>query len=334
MRDPGTVDVTRRRVLLMSLAGAVARPLAAHAQQARRLPTIGLMGSGTAAAQKPWTAAFVQRLHELGWSEGRTVAIEYRWAEGRSERFAEIAAEFVRLKVDVIVTHNTPPTVAAKKATTEIPVVFATAGDPVGSGIVTSLARPGGNVTGLSSQAPDAAGKRLELLREIIPGLRRVAVLADVGNPYALVDAAEVEKAARPLGLDVMRSEMRVAEEIEPAIEALKGRVQALYVIAVPLLFVNRVRLNRLALAARLPTSHAVREYVEAGGLMSYGPHWPGMWSRAANVVDKVLRGTKPADIPIEQPSTFDLAINLQTAKALGLTIPPSLLARADHVID
>lgn len=324
----------RRRFLLTSLVGAVAAPLAVQAQSAGKIPTIGLMGSGTAAAQRPWTTAFVQRLRELGWSEGRTVAIEYRWAEGRSDRFAEIAAELVRLKVDVIVTHNTPPTVAAKKATTVIPIVFATAGDPVGSGVVTSLARPGGNVTGLSSQAPDAAGKRLELLREVIPGLRRLAVLADVGNPYALVDAAEVEKAARPLGLEVMRSEMRVAEDIDPAFEALKGRAQALYVIAVPLLFVNRVRINKLALAARLPTSHAVREYVEAGGLMSYGPNWPDMWSRAADVVDKILRGTKPADIPVEQPSKFELVINLKTAKALGLTIPQSLLQRADQVIE
>jgi putative tryptophan/tyrosine transport system substrate-binding protein len=168
----------------------------------------------------------------------------------------------------------------------------------------------------------------------VIPGLRRLAVLADVGNPYALAEAAEVERAARPLGLEVMRSEMRVAEDIDPAFEALKARVQALYVIAVPLMFVNRVRINRLALAARLPTLHLVREYVEAGGLMSYGPNWPDMWGRAADFVDKILRGTKPADIPIEQPSKFDLVINLKTAKALGLTIPPSLLARADQVIE
>jgi putative tryptophan/tyrosine transport system substrate-binding protein len=324
----------RRRFLLTSLAATFMAPLAAQAKQPGKVPIIGLMGSGTAAGQKAWTTAFVERLRELGWGEGRTLAIQYRWAEGRGARFAEIAAEFVRLRVDVIVTHNTPPTVAAKKATSTIPIVFATAGDPVGSGIVSSLARPGGNVTGLSSQAPDAAGKRLELLREVVPGLRRLAVLADVGNPYALVDAAEVEKAARPLGLEVMRAEMRVAEDIEPAFEAFKGRAQALYVIAVPLLFVNRVRINKLALAARLPTSHAVQEYVEAGGLMSYGPNWPDMWSRAADLVDKVLRGTKPADIPVQQPGRFDLIINLQTAKALGLTIPPSLLARADQVIE
>ena len=324
----------RRRAFLYGSVAALSAPLAVHAQQARKVPTIGVMGSGIAAAQRPWTTAFVQQLHELGWSEGRTVAIEYRWAEGRSDRFAEISAEFVRLKVDVIVTHNTPPTLAAKKATAVIPIVFATAGDPVGSGIVTSLARPGGNVTGLSSQAADAAGKKLGLLREVIPGLRRLAVFADVGNPFAVVDAAEIEKAARPLGIEVMRSEMRVAEDIDPAFQALKGRAQALYVVAVPLLFVNRVRINTMALAARLPTLHSVGEYVEAGGLMSYGPNWPDMWRRAADVVDKILRGTKPADIPVEQPSTFDLVINLKTAKALGLTIPPSLFARADQVIE
>jgi putative tryptophan/tyrosine transport system substrate-binding protein len=323
-----------RRTFIAGLGSLMGIPLVVEAQQAGKVTTIGLMGSGTAAAQKLWTTAFVERLRELGWTEGRTVAIEYRWAEGRSDRFSEIAAEFVRRNVDVIVTHNTPPTVAAKKATAIIPIVFATAGEPVASGIVTSLARPGGNVTGLSSQAPDAAGKRLELIRELMPGLRRLAVLADVGNPYALVDAAEVERAARPLGVEVVRSEMRVAADIDLAFEAIKGRVQALYVIAVPLAFVNRVRINQLALAARLPTSHAVREYVEAGGLMSYGPNWPDMWSRAADIVDKILRGTKPADIPVQQPSRFDFVVNLKTARALGLTIPPSLLARADQIIE
>jgi ABC-type uncharacterized transport system substrate-binding protein len=204
-------------VLAVSL---ILAPLAAEAQPAK-LPTIGFMGSGTAAAQSQWTAAFVQRLRELGWSEGRNVAIEYRWAEGRSERFAEIAAEFVRLKVDVILTHNTPPALAAKQATSVIPIVFATAGDPVGSGIVASLARPGGNVTGLSSQAPDTAGKRLELLREVIPSLHRLAILADVGNPYAALDADEVRKAARPLGLEVVTFEIRLAGDIDRAFDAL-----------------------------------------------------------------------------------------------------------------
>ena len=323
-----------RRTFMALVSGSLlAAPLAAGAQQPAKLPTIGFLGSGTAAAQSQWTAAFVQRLRELGWSEGRNVAIEYRWAEGRSERFLEVAAEFVRLKVDVILTHNTPPALAAKQATSVIPIVFATAGDPVGSGIVASLARPGGNVTGLSSQAPDTAGKKLELLRDLIPGLLRLAILADVGNPYAALDVGEVRRAARTLGLEVATFEIRLAGDIDPAFQALKGHAQALYVLAVPLLFANRVRINTLALAARLPTMHGVREYVEAGGLMSYGPNWPEMWRRAADFIDKILRGAKPGDLPVQQPTKFELVINLKTAKALGLTIPPSLLQRADEVI-
>ena len=324
-----------RRTFLGVIAGTLlAAPLAASAQSPVRVPTIGLMGSGTAAAQSQWTAAFVQRLRDLGWNEGRNVAIVYRWAEGRSERFAEIAAEFVRLKVDVILTHNTPPVLAAKRATSVIPIVFATAGDPVGSGIVGSLSRPEGNVTGLSSQAPETAGKRLELLLELVPSLRRLAILSDVGNPFSARDADEVRKAARPLGLEVVTFPIRRSGDIDPAFEAIRGRAQALYVPAVPLLFVNRIRINDLALAARLPTMHGVREYVEAGGLMSYGPNWPHMWSRAADLVDKILRGAKPAGLPVEQPTKFELVINLKTAKALGLTIPQSLLQRADQVIE
>jgi putative ABC transport system substrate-binding protein len=260
--------------------------------------------------------------------------IEYRWAEGHTERLAEMANEFVRLKVDVIVTHNTPPPLAAKQATSEIPIVFATAGDPVRSGIVASLARPGGNVTGLSSQAPDTAGKKLQLLREVIPGLRRLAILSDVGNPNATRQVSEVQGAAHIVGIEVVTFEIRRAEDIGDAFEALNGRAQALYVLAVPLLLANRIRINTFALAARLPTMHGVRELVEAGGLMSYGPNWPHMWSRAADLVDKILRGAKPGDIPVEQPIKFDFVINLSTAKALGLKIPEAILLRADEVID
>jgi ABC-type uncharacterized transport system substrate-binding protein len=327
----------RRRDFITLLSGTAATwvigPLAARAQQpAMRL--IGLMGSGTAAAQSQWTTAFVQHLRELGWTEGRNVTIEYRWAEGRSERFAEIAAEFVRLKVDLILTHNTPPTLAAKQSTSTIPIVFATAGDPVESGIVTSLRRPGGNVTGLSSEAPDTAGKKIELLRQLVPGLRQLAILSDVGNPFATADARKIGEAARPLGLEVTKFEVHQAADIDPAFEALKSRAQALYVIPVPIMFTNRVRINSLALAARLPTLHGVREYVEAGGLMSYGPNWPTMWRRAADLVDRILHGTKPSDIPVEQPTKFDLTINATTAKLLGLNIPPQLLAIADEVIE
>ena len=276
----------------------------------------------------------MQRLRELGWIEGRTVAIEYRWAEGRSERFAEIAAEFVRLKVDVIVTAGTAAVVAAKQATSVIPIVFAAAGDPVGTGLVASLARPGGNVTGLSNQSADLAGKRLELLREVVPGLRRLAIMANVGNPIGVLEMGEVQAAARTLGLEVVTLEIRRAEDIAPAFEALKGRADALYVVTDPLVNTNRIRINTLALGARLPTMHGIREYVEAGGLMSYGPNFPDLFRRAADYVDKILRGAKPADIPVEQPTKFDLVINLTTAKALGLDVPPTLLARADEVIE
>jgi putative tryptophan/tyrosine transport system substrate-binding protein len=325
----------RRREFITLIGGAVAiGPLAARAQQGGKRATIGLLGSGTAAAQSNWTAAFVQRLHELGWSEGRNLAIEYRWGEGRSERFAKLADELARLKVDVIVTHNTPPTLAAKQATSLIPIVFATAGDPVGTGIVSSLARPGGNVTGLSSQSPDAAGKRLELLREVVPGLRRLAVLTDVANPFTEREKSEVQQAARILGLELAAVEIRRAEDIDSAFQGLQLHAQALYVPAVPLFFANRAHINSLALAARLRTMHLVREYVEAGGLMSYGPNWPDMWRHAADLVDKILRGAKPADIPVQQPTKFDLIVNVTIAKVLGLNIPDKLLALADEVIE
>ena len=324
----------KRREFTMLLGGvAVTWPFAARAQQAA-LPVIGLLGSDTAAAQSEWTAAFVQRLRELGWDEGRNIVIEYRWGEGRTERFAEIAAEFVQRKVTLILTHNTPPTLAAKRATSTIPIVFATAGDPVKTGIVESLARPGGNVTGLSSQTPDAAGKKLEVLRQVVPDLRQLATLADVGNPYVATDLGHINEAARTFGIEVTSFEIRRGEELDSVFDALKQRTDALYVLPVPLLFANRVRINTLALAARLPTLHGVREYVEAGGLMSYGPNWPSMWRRAADLVDKILRGAKPAEIPVEQPTEFDLVINLPTAKKLGLTIPDKLLALANAVIE
>jgi len=316
------------------LGGATAAwPLAARAQQPAKLPTIGFLGGTTPATWSLFVAAFVQRLRELGWIEGRTIAIEYRWAEGRGERFAEIAAEFVRLNVDVIVTVG-GAVLAAKQATSLIPIVFAAAADPVGSGLVASLARPGGNVTGLSSQFTDLAGKRLELLREMVPSLRRLAIMANAGYPAAVLEMAEVQATTRTLGLDVVTLELRRAEDIAPAFEALKGRAEALYVCAESLVTTNSVLINTLALAARLPTMHSIREYVEAGGLMSYGPNFPDLWRRAGDLVDKILRGAKPADIPVEQPTKFDLIINLTTAKALGLDVPPTLLARADEVIE
>jgi putative ABC transport system substrate-binding protein len=324
-----------RRKFLATLGGAAAAwPLAARAQQPGKLPTIGFLVAGTPSSHAQWVAALVRRLHELGWIEGRTVAIEYRWAEGRTDRFDEIAAEFVRRKVDVIVTSATAAIVAAKQATSVIPIVFAAAGDPVGTGLVASLARPGGNVTGLSIQQTDVAAKRLELLREVVPGLRRLAILGNVDGPAVLLDMREVQTTARPLGLEVVTSEIRRGEDIAPAFETLKGRADALYVCIDPLVHTHRIRINTLALAARLPTMHGSREPVEAAGLMSYGPNHPDLWRRAGDYVDKILRGANPADIPVEQPRKFDLVINLTTAKALDLEVPASLLARADEVIE
>ena len=324
----------RRREFITLVSGAAAWPLAARAQQSAKLPTIGFLVSGTPSSHGPWVAGFVQRLRELGWIEGRTIAIEYRWAEGRTDRAAEIAAEFVRRNVDVIVTSATAVIVAAMQATSVIPIVFAAAGDPVGTGLVASLARPGGNVTGLSIQQTDLAAKRLELLREVVPGLRRLAILANVGGPAVVLDMREVEAAARTLGLEVIASEVRRGEDIVPAFEALNGRADALYVCIDPLMNTHRVRINTLALAARLPTMHIFRESVEAGGLMSYGANLPDLFRRAAEFIDKILRGVKPGDIPVEQPTKFDFIINLTTAKALGLTIPETLLVRADEVIE
>ena len=324
----------KRRQFIALLGGTtVAWPLAAPAQQTGKLPTIGFLGTATASTFGPWTAAFVQRLRELGWIEGRTVAIEYRWAEGRDERYTEIAAEFVRLKVDVIVTSGAA-VVAAKQATSIIPIVFAVANDPLGTGLVANLARPGGNVTGMSNQQNDVAGKRLELLREVVPGLRRLAVMANVGYPASVLDMREVQATASRLGLQVITSEIRRAEDIAPAVEALKGRAEALYVCADPLVTTNRTRINTLALGARLPTVHGQRNNVEAGGLMSYGANFPDLYRRAAEYVDKILRGAKAGDLPVEQPTKFDLIINLTTAKTLGVTIPESLLLRADEVIE
>ena len=324
----------KRRDFITLLGGAAAWPLAARAQQAGKLPTIGFLGQSTRSAGSEWVAAFVQRLHELGWIESRTVAIDYRWAEGREERFAEVAAEFVRLKVDVIVTSGTPAVLASKQATSVIPIIFATAGDPVGNDLVASLARPGGNVTGLSNQLSDLAGKRLELLREVVPGLRRVAIMANVGNPVIVLELGEVQAAAGTLGLELVTLEIRHAQDIVPAFEALKGRSEALYVCTDALINTNRIRINILAVGARLPTMYGSRDYVEAGGLMSYGLNFPDLFRRAADYVDKILRGTKPGNIPVEQPTKFDLIINLTTAKVLGLAIPETFLLRANELIE
>jgi putative tryptophan/tyrosine transport system substrate-binding protein len=325
----------QRREFITLLGGtAVAWPFAARAQQPGKSATIGYLGSSTAAAQGPWVAAFSHRLHQLGWIDGRNIAVEFRWAEGRTERFAEIAAEFVKLKVDVIVTSGTLPVLAAKRATTVIPIVFAMASDPVGNALVASLARPGGNITGSSILQTDLAAKKLEILREIVSDLRRLLILANVGSPASLLEMDEVQTTARMLGLEVVPLEVRRAADIAPAFEALKSRADALYVCGDALITNNRTRITILALIARLPTMYPSREHVDAGGLMSYGPNFPNLHRRAAEYVDMILHGAKPADIPVEQPTKFDLVVNLITAKGLGLTISPTLLARADEVIE
>jgi len=323
----------KRREFITLLGGAAAWPLLARAQQRAKLPTIGFLGASTPSAWRPSVAAFVQRLRELGWSEGRTVAIEYRWAEGLPERYTEISAEFVRLGVDVIVTHSSPPVLAARQVTSVIPIVFASSGDPVAIGLVRNLARPGENVTGLSTQATDTAGKRLELLREVVVNLRQLTIMSNISNPLAVLDMREAQAAARTLGLEVATAEIRRAEDIAPAFEAFKGK-DALYVCNDPIFFANRLRINILALGARLPTIYGFREHVEAGGLMSYGANFPHLFQRAADFVDKILRGAKPGDIPIEQPTKFDLTINLTTAKALDLRISESFMLRADEIIE
>ena len=325
----------KRRAFITLLGGAAtAWPLGARAQQPTKPPVIGFFSAGSAAAMRNWVAALVQRLRELGWIEGRTVAIEYRWADGDSERLADFAAEFVRLKVDVIVTHSAAPVIAAKQATSVIPIVFALAADPLGSGLVANLARPGGNVTGLSSQTNDTAKKRVDLLRELLPGLRLLAIMANVDAPSAVSEMADAEAVARALGLEVVTAKIRRADDIAPAFAALKGRADALFIAADPLVFSNRIHINILAAAARLPTLHNAREYVEAGGLMSYGTNLEEVFRRAGDYVDKILRGAKAGDLPVEQPTKFELAINRFTANAVGLTVPDKLLAIADVVIE
>src|SRR6516165_1712500 len=337
--DPGTIPSAcrpgdrmtakmKRRDFITLLGGAAVAgwPLAAWAQQPGKLRTIGFSGLSTRSAESELVAAFTQRLRELGWIEGRTITIEYRWSEGREERFVQIAAEFVRLKVDVIVTAGTPQVLATKQSTSVIPIVFARVGDPVASGLVASLARPGGNVTGMSVQSDELAGKRIEILREVVPSLRRVAILANVGNPFSVMELDEAHAAARTLGLEFDALEIRRVEDIAPAFEAIKGRAEALYVCPDGLMDTNKTRINTLALGARVPTMHGYREYVEAGGLMSYGANLPEMYRRAADYADRILRGANPGDLPVEQPTKFDLIINLTTAKALGLIIPESLL--------
>jgi len=324
----------RRRKFVKLLGGMLAAwPLTARAQQAQRFPTVGYLGQSTADAEAGRVTAFVQRLRELGWTDGRNVAIDIRWTEGRSERAADVVADFVRLGVNAIVTSGTPQTAIAKRATSVIPIVFATAGDPVGGDLVASLARPGGNVTGFSVLATDLAGKRIELLREAIPGLRRLGILGNAGNPIVAREMNEFRTAAGKLGLDAVTLDIRRAEDIEQAFERYKADAEAVYVCQDLLTLTNRARISKSAFETRLPAMFASREHVQAGALMSYGRNFPDLYRRAAEYVDKILRGTKPSDLPVEQPTKFELVINLAAAKGLGIGLPPTLLARADEAI-
>jgi ABC-type uncharacterized transport system substrate-binding protein len=313
----------RREFITLVGVAAVMGPSTARAQQAAKLPTIGFSGPAL------WAPAFEQRLRELGWVAARTVAIEYRSAEGHNERYSEIATEFVRLKVNVIVTVGGSPTLAAKRATSLIPIVFVS-GDPVGSGLVASVARPDDNATGIMGHPIGLAGKRLDLLREVLPSFRRLSVMVNANIPGFQRGMDEVQAAASTLGLEATILEIRRAEDVAPAFEALKDRADALYVVGAPLTFT----ITTLAMDARIPTIFDFREFVDAGGLMSYGTNVADLLRLAADFVDRILRGAKPADLPVQQPTKFDLVINLKTAKALGLKIPESFLLRADEVVE
>ena len=313
--------------------GILLGPLA-HAQQKAKMSRIGFLGNSTAALEANLVGPFRDGLRDLRYEEGRNVLIEYRWAEGKYERFPALIAELIALKVDVIVTAGTPAALAVKKATASVPLVMVAVGDPVGTGLVASLARPGGNITGLTSIAADLEGKRLELLREVIPKLSHIAVLWNPASPFSLVAEKETRAAAQVLRMKVLSLGVRTPEELEGALAAIvRERPGALLVVADRVFLHNRARIMDFAAQNRLPGVHAYRELVEAGGLMSFGPSYAGMHRRAATYVDKILKGANPADLPVEQPTTFELVINLKAAKALGLTIPRSVLFRATEVI-
>jgi putative tryptophan/tyrosine transport system substrate-binding protein len=321
----------RRREFLAGFGGVVASSLSARAQQTTKLPVIGFMGAATPSAWGSWTAAFVKRLSELGWVDGKTIKIEYRWAEGSEKRYAEIGAELVKLDPRVLVAVGGD---SARKATSTIPIVVALMSDPVGTGLVSSLARPGGNITGMSIQSTDLAGKRIELLKEAISTLHRFAILAYVDYAGTMLDVGAIHTASKSVGLEVVTVPIHRAEDIEPALASLDPQLQAMYVPPNILVNTNRILINKLAQERRLPTMHGFREYVVSGGLMSYGPNTANLFRRAAEYVDKILQGAKPIDLPVEQPTEFDLVVNLKVAKAIGLEFSPSLLARADEVIE
>jgi ABC-type uncharacterized transport system substrate-binding protein len=327
----------KRREFITLLGGAaVAWPLAARAQQSvAKVPRIGFLGNSTAELEANLIGPFRDGLRALGYEEGRNIVIEYRWAEGKYERFPALTAELIALKVDAIVTAGTPASLAVKNATTTIPLVMVAVGDPVATGLVASLARPGGNITGLTSISSEMEGKRLELLREVVPKVSHIAVLWNAASPIQVIEEGEVRAAARVLGIRMLSLGVRTREEIDDALATIiRERPDALLVLADRLFLHHRTRIMDFAAQERLPGVHAYRELVEAGGLMSYGPSYADMHRRAAAYVDKILKGAKPADLPVERPVKFELVVNLKAAKELGLDVPPTLLGRADEVIE
>jgi putative ABC transport system substrate-binding protein len=305
-----------------------------EAQQAKKVPRIGYLSASSASAVPARVEAFRKGLRELGYIEGQDIVIEYRFAEGKLDQVPHNAAELVRLKVDVIVTGGSTDTEAAKKATTAIPIVMTQDNDPVGSGLVAALARPGGNITGLANISPELSGKRLELLKEVVPRFSRVVIFGNVANPGNVQALKETEDAARAMGIKLQHLEVRKADDIESAFKvASREQFQALVILPNPVAATHRKQVVELAIRSRLPAMYFRRDFVESGGLMSYGTHVPDLDRRAATYVDKILKGAKPADLPVEQPTKFELIINLKAAKQIGLTIPPNVLARADRVI-
>jgi putative ABC transport system substrate-binding protein len=322
----------RRREFIILVGGATAWPLVAHGQR-KSTPIVGFLGANTPAAADHLTAAFVMRLRDLGWIDGQNLKIEYRWAAGQTAKFQEFAAELVAAGADVIVTSGDAPAKAARQVTNSTPIVMASSANILASGLVKSLAHPGGNVTGLTFSTSDTVGKRLELLKEAVPGLNRVAVLFNPdANPE---EVAATRKVAPALGIVLDIFEFRATGDLERiATHSERSKIGALFVVSDPLVFTNRIAINGFAANERLPTVHRLKEYAVDGGLISYGPDFVAFFRRAAEYVDKILRGAKPEDLPVEQPTTYQLVVNLQTAKAIGLTMPPTLVTRADEVIE
>ncbi len=327
----------RRAFISGATLALLAAPLAARAQEAGRVRRIGILTFGSRSSLSPFDSLLhlLQRLRELGYVEGQNLTVDWRSVEDRVDRFPDLAAELVRLKVEVIVVPSTQPALAAKRATTTIPIVMTTSSDPVETGLVSSLARPGGNITGLTISGGELSGKRLEVLKETLPKISRVAVLVQPTNTTHTLFIRETEVAARTLGVKIQRADARTPEDIEGAFAAIRGTgADALIVFPDPIFYRERTRIGEFSTKSRLPAMFGHRGFVDAGGLMSYAPSYPDLGRRAATYVDKILKGATPSDLPVEEPTKFELVINVKTAKVLGLTIPPSLLLRADQVIE